>query len=221
MINKLLPTLVNTEKAQIQILPLLHSVCTLDDEKAFETLFRLFYSRLFRFAQQYVHSRELAEEVVSDVFVKLWNNRKEMLRIEKLETYLFTAVKNQSLNYFHQASSHAGSALPDSSSDHLVYTFDPGCELEWKELQAGLETAIDKLPVQCRMVFKLIKEEGLSYKETAEILNISPRTVETQLVRALRKISVALSPHRTDSLPSDRKIYCVLVPIGPLLAIFK
>lgn len=179
---------------------LLHRLSQEEDEKAFEALFKLFYERLIQFSLHYVYSRELAEEVISDVFVKIWNNRKELAAIANLETYLYVAVKNQSLNYLSKLSGYVVSPAGDLFKDNRHDSFDPEKELEFRELQLDLDKAVEGLPAQCRVVFKLIKEDGFTYKEVAEILGLSVRTVETQLSRALKKLSVALVSY----LPSKK-----------------
>lgn len=159
-------------------------------QAAFAGLFRLFYPRLHSFCLQYVHVKEVAEEITNDVFVKLWNRRANMGQIDNLSTYLFVAVKNGALNYLKQYS-HIHVAIEDQEgSTGLINRNNPEQELEWKEISFELTQAIEQLPDQCRTVFKLIKEEGFRYKEVAEILGISPRTVETQLFRALKKLQV-------------------------------
>ena len=163
-----------------------------NDQQAFAELFRHFYDRLFHFCIQYVHSHEAAEEIVSDVFVKIWNRRVELKEVLNLEVYLFVAVKNHSLNYLQQYSSFRIVEIDGSSSAKLINTVDPERELEWKEILFKLDQVVNSLPEQCRKVFKLVKEEGFKYKEVAEILNISPRTVETQLARAMRRLNDAV-----------------------------
>ena len=158
------------------------------NQQAFAGLFRLFYSKLHSFCMQYVHVKEVAEEITNDVFIKLWNRREEILQINNLSTYLFVAVKNYSLNYLKQYS-HLHVAVEDSEgASGLINRNDPEQELEWKEISFQLNQAIDNLPDQCRTIFKLVKEDGFRYKEVAEILGISPRTVETQLFRAIKKL---------------------------------
>jgi RNA polymerase sigma-70 factor (ECF subfamily) len=89
---------------------------------------------------------------------------------------------------------------------------DPERELEWKEIHFHITKAIDELPGQCRNVFKLIKEEGFRYKQVAEILNISPRTVETQLFRAIRKLDKALELYMESSRKGrERKLLLLIV----------
>lgn len=174
---------------------LLNHISQTDDEKAFALLFKLFYARLLNFSLLYVHTPEVAEEVISDVFVKVWNNRRDLAQITNLETYLYVAVKNQSLNYVSRFSGYFVSPATALPLDCLVDTFDPEKELELRELQFDIDQAVESLPTQCKVVYKLIKEDGFKYKEVAEILNLSVRTVETQLARALKKLSVALDPY--------------------------
>ncbi|MCK7557105.1 RNA polymerase sigma-70 factor [Chitinophaga sedimenti] len=163
------------------------------DEQAFAALFRLLYDRLLRFCVQYVGSHEAGEEIVSDVFVKIWNRRAELQEVDNLEVYLFVAVKNHSLNYLEQYSSLRITPL-DSGFSQLTASADPEKDMEWKEMLLKLDGEINRLPEQCRRVFKLIKEDGFKYKDVAAILNISPRTVETQLFRAIRRLTEAIGP---------------------------
>ncbi len=163
------------------------------DEQAFSSLFRLLYDRLLRFAVQYVQSHEAGEEIVSDVFVKIWNRRAGLMDVDNLEVYLFVAVKNHSLNYLQQYSSLRITPL-DTGLSQLSASADPEKEMEWKEMQVKLDVEINRLPEQCRRIFRLIKEDGFKYKDVAAILNISPRTVETQLFRAIRRLNEAVAP---------------------------
>jgi RNA polymerase sigma-70 factor (family 1) len=192
------------------------------NQQAFTSLFRLFYSRLYSFSMQYVHVKEVAEEITNDVFIKLWNRREEILQINTLSTYLFVAVKNYSLNYLKQYS-HIHVAIEDQEGvTSLINRNDPEQELEWKEIYFQLNQAIDNLPDQCRTVFKLVKEEGFRYKEVAEILGISPRTVETQLFRALKKLQLVVNVYIENSGRKQRKIPPAIsgLVFFPIISIF-
>lgn len=180
-------------------MPLWRSICFNDDVKAFESFYYLLYDALVRFSMMYIHQREAAEEIVTDVFVKSWLNRSNLRDLERPDTYLFVAVKNQSLNYIKKYSSVHIVSLDYENDVNLIDTANPQFQLEKKELHFQLDQAINSLPQQCRIIFKLIKEDGLKYKEVAEILNISPRTVQTQLFRAMHKLSVSLKDHSTRS----------------------
>ena len=163
-----------------------------DDEQAFSRLFRHLYDRLLHFCIRYIHVREAAEEIVSDVFVKLWNRRTELEQVANLEVYLFVAVKNHSLNYLEQYSHLRIVPLSGSDTADLRNSVDLERDLEWKEMRFKMDQLVAALPAQCRRVFQLIKEDGFKYKEVAEILSISPRTVETQLFRAMRRLNEGL-----------------------------
>jgi len=168
-------------------------VCFDDDIKAFELLFHTLNTRLIKFCIFYIRQKEAAEEIVSDVFIKCWESRKNLTEVANLETYLFVAVKNQSFNYLKKFSSIHLVQIEASDEVEFVNTFDPEKELERKELHFLLDKAIASLPQQACIIFRLIKEDGMKYKEVAEILNISPRTVQTQLFRAVKKLSIILS----------------------------
>ncbi len=172
-------------------------ICLEDDLKAFETFFHLLNTRLIKFCIFYIRQKEAAEEIVSDIFVRCWENRKSLADIANPETYLFVAVKNQSFNYLKKFSNIHLVQLETSNEVEFVNTFDPEKELERKELHFMMDQAIASLPQQACIIFKLIKEDGMKYKEVAEILNISPRTVQTQLFRAMKKLSVILLGHHT------------------------
>lgn len=197
----------NIKELQIQ-------VARYGDEQAFSALFRLLYDRLLRFCIQYVQSKEAAEEIVSDVFVKIWNRRVDLLQIDNLEVYLFVCIKNHSLNYLEQYSSLRITPI-DNGFSQLSASADPEKEMEWKEMLVKLDKEINRLPDQCRKVFKLIKEEGFKYKDVAAILNISPRTVETQLFRAVRKLNEAIGP----LLPSKSSVNKMKPPLLVLLSL--
>ena len=186
------------------ILPLWHRICFNDDVKAFEAFYYLLYDALVRFSMMYIHQKEEAEEIVTDVFVKSWMNRSSMQHVERPDTYFFVAVKNQSLNHLKKYSSIHIVPVEDSQDVNLIDVADPQVQLEKKELHFYLDQSIDTLPQQCRIVFKLIKEDGLKYKEVAEILNISPRTVQTQLFRAMQKLTACLTGY--SEAPSRKTI---------------
>jgi RNA polymerase sigma-70 factor (family 1) len=185
------------------------------DQRSFEDLYRLFFARLFNFALLYVHKREIAEEVVNDVMINVWNKQQSLQEVQNLETYLFSAVRNQSLNYLSKYSTYHIVSDTGHAQGAIINLNDPEKQLEWKEINFRLNQAIDKLPEQCRMVFKLIKEEGFRYKQVAEILNISPRTVETQLFRAIKKLDKVIQVYMESS--SGKKRNCLPV-IGWLIS---
>jgi RNA polymerase sigma-70 factor (family 1) len=187
------------KKKNVDILGLWNLISTHDDPKAFESLFYLLNPPLIKFSMMYLHQKEVAEEIVSDVFVKCWLNRKTLTEVRNIDTYLYVAVKNQSLNHLKKYSHIHLVQVEDSSELRLLKPNTPHETLEKKELLFKMEQSIEQLPQQCRIIFRLIKEEGIKYKEVAEILNISPRTVQTQLFRAMKRLSAVLTDYLNPS----------------------
>lgn len=187
-------------------------ICLDDDVQAFERLYYTLFNKLIKFSVYYVHQREAAEEIVSEVFVKCWNNRRSLSHVDYPESYLFIAVKNQSLKYRKKYSNIHFVELEDNDFQ-LVDLSDPSKKLERKELHHRLDQAIEMLPAQARIVFRLIKENGLKYKEVAEILSISPRTVQTQLFRAIDKLRQTLKSlsENSKSIEKNGKIFNILI----------
>lgn len=184
------------------------------DARSFEVLFHELNPRLIKFCTLYVHYQQVAEEIVSDVFVKCWMDRVQMQVVEKPETYLFIAVKNQALNYNKRFSSIQVVNIEDHDGGGiLINDASPEMELEKKELIFKMDQAIGTLPRQCGIIFRLIKENGMKYKEVAEILNISHRTVHTQMLRAMKKMSKAMEPYlkKANRQATDNLISTILV----------
>lgn len=161
------------------------------DEQAYEELFHHFYPSLYQFARSFVKTGQLAEEVVSDVFIRIWQKRTALARIRDLKLYLFISTKNTSLNYLRQQKRNV--LLPDDYRVQLssVY-FDPEELLITAEMINRVQQAINQLPPRCQLIFKLIKDDGLKYKEVAGLLNLSLKTIENQMTLALRKIGSAI-----------------------------
>lgn len=184
-----------TEK-RIDLKELWLKIACENDHKSFEQFFYILNTRLIKFCELYVYKKEIAEEIVADVFVNFWSQRAKLQNIENLETYIFIAVKNRSLNHIRKNTSVQLVSLEDSPTEPVAYS-DPEAEIERKELFLKLDQAIDTLPQQCKIVFQLVKEDGMKYKEVAEILNISHKTVQTQMSRAMKKLSREISPYLT------------------------
>ncbi|HVU57834.1 MAG TPA: RNA polymerase sigma-70 factor [Puia sp.] len=164
-----------------------------NDQLAFKELYEKKFFKLFQFALAFVKSQLIAEELVNDIFLKLWNKRDKLDAIGNIDVYLYVAVKNASLNFLRRPEKKHVS-LDEIEIEYLHISADPASVLITSELKKIIEKAINSLPPRCRLVFKLIKEDKLSYKEVAAILNVSVKTVDTQLSIALKKLEGILSP---------------------------
>ncbi|MCG6189385.1 RNA polymerase sigma-70 factor [Maribellus maritimus] len=169
-----------------------------EDERAFKQFFDLFAGRLYQFSFSFVKSKAVAEEVVSDVFFKVWLNRTELVNIQNIKAYLFKAIYNTSLNYLSEMKRKKAISLDDLEVDLGVDLICPETELINKELKFVIEQAIENLPPRCKMIYKLAKVEQMKYKEIGELLDISVKTINHQLSIALRKIGEVIKSYLKD-----------------------
>lgn len=163
------------------------------DEKAFAELYAHFHKRLLDFSKALLHSTESSEEVVEDIFVKIWNRREKINEIENVTIYLYVAVKNKSLNMLAQMAKQL-SKQPFDYIDIVVKetSYNPHDLLITSEMMHRMVQAIEALPPRCKMIFKLVREDGLKYKEISQILNISVNTIDAQMAIAVKRICAAL-----------------------------
>lgn len=181
-------------------------VALFEDQHAFKILFKHYYTTLFQFAVSIVKVREVAEEIVEDVFIKVWDKRKNLTKIANLRLYLYVSVKNHCLNHVTRRGSTT--EIDPDQLDVVCAELVPNPEdlLLASELLQRVNKSIHELPPKCRIVYKMVKENGLTYKEVGEILNISPRTVENHIAAAIKKLTSVLDadfpmPRRSFSLP--------------------
>jgi len=167
-----------------------------DDRQAFERLFREFYRPLTAYAFRFVRDLPTSENMVQDVYLKLWQNRREIIITTSLEHYLFRSVRNHSLNQLDKAkvrSEYLRQQIVQDTEDENYSAFYPEIGLMDK-----IEAAICALPEKRQEIFRMAREEGMKYREIAEKLDISVKTVEAQMTLALKQLREALKefhPH--------------------------
>ncbi len=158
------------------------------NEEAFRRMFHVYYGKMLSLARYYVHSNELAEEVVNDVFVKIWDQRKKLVTIKKIESYLYVLTKNHALNQIRSVRGQQLMTIDTIDLQVKVHPTDPEAELLSKEMLAVFTESVASLPEKCNLVYRMVKDDGLSYKETAAILDISVKMVEKHVGTALKRI---------------------------------
>ncbi len=179
------------------ILFLQNRVAYLRDELSYKKLFFHYYTALHRFSLSIVKDYEAAEEIVSDTLMKIWDMRIKLASIEKLDAYLFTSVKNACLSFL----SKNKIVIADIDSIDVSNISDnenPENKMQLFEIEKRINNCVNELPPKCVMVFKLIKEEGFSYKKVSDILEISQNTIETHMRIALKKIRLELSQYLSE-----------------------
>jgi RNA polymerase sigma-70 factor (ECF subfamily) len=165
---------------------------------SFELLFRTYHSRLCAFAQRYVACPDTAEEVVEEVFLRIWAQRKfEEGCCDSPKRYLYTAVRNQALKVLDHERVVQRWRESARSLDHLPGMSQPPVAADERphadRFAAALQQAIDGLPERCRQAYVLHRQQGTSQAEIAAMMGISVRTVETQLARAARALRQQLA----------------------------
>lgn len=177
------------------ILFLQNRVAYIRDEGAYKKLFFHFHPSLYRFANNIVGDGVIADEIVSDILMKIWEMGSRLAQIDKLNLYLFSAVKNASLTHFSKAK-HQHLIIDEIFENTVVdEASDPEKKLLLSEVQQKIEAAIATFAPQCKLVYRLIREEGFSHKEICSILEVSQNTVETHMRIALKKIRLSLSAY--------------------------
>ncbi|MBT1704554.1 RNA polymerase sigma-70 factor [Chryseosolibacter indicus] len=166
------------------------------DAQSMELLFRRLYPQLCAFANKFLHDLDEAEEIVQEVFFKIWKNRANLNENESIQSYLFTAVKNGCFSLL------AHNKIKDKYASLLEQIYLSGeygtinhDSLIATELEKDFSRVLETLPPECRRIFELSRFEGRKYHEIANELNISIKTVETQMSRALSKIRVQLKDY--------------------------
>lgn len=163
-----------------------------DDTIAYKELFLLYHARLVNFATSITSSKESAEEVVSDVFMKIWTNRSALTSVENFHLYVYIITKHLAINCFMKQKRQRVFSLDETVVEFKTVYLDPEQLMITAEMLTRIRRAIRELPPRCQMVFKLVKEDGLKYREVAELLDLSPKTIENQMTIALRKIAYSI-----------------------------
>lgn len=164
-----------------------------DDGEAYKELFLHYHPRLLSFSKAITHNKESSEEVVSDVFLKVWTLRLTLLRISNFPLYLYISTKNVSLTYLARQKKARVFSLDEIKTEFVSLSYNPEQMLITTEIFRRICAAVQSLPPKCQLIFKLVKEDGLRYKEVAELLHLSVKTVENQMAIALRKLGESAS----------------------------
>lgn len=179
-----------------------HRIASQEDPNAYKELYDIFFHGLYRFSLSIVRSHTIAEEMVSDVFIKVWQIRKRLTEITNLKVYLFTLVKSFSINFIHRQYGEMALGVDEL---HIEPQIEIGNRRELcisPETVKKMQEAINQLSPQGRLIFQLIKEEGFKCREVAMILNISPFIVRNQLAIAVRRIAEILPSYRQTAIPN-------------------
>jgi RNA polymerase sigma-70 factor (ECF subfamily) len=155
------------------------------NESSYEALFRNWYVPLCKMIFRIVKDKALTEDTVQDVFIKLWEKRNDLKIETSLKSYLYRAAINAAFNTLERNKRYPTLSIYDMATEVATHSTTDD-EIHAQELKLKISKTLLELPEACREVFILSRQEGLSYKEIAETLGISVKTVENQMGKALR-----------------------------------
>jgi RNA polymerase sigma-70 factor (ECF subfamily) len=154
------------------------------DAHAFEALFKTYYKQVYNHARYYIKDESACHDVVQEIFLYIWDKRKGLAIEKSIKSYLFMATHNACVNFLQKQATKQraiSNVWPDLPSEQDGYDV-----IFENALRESIEETMEELPEQCKEVFKLSRLKGYKHKEIAQRLNISTRTVETQIYRALK-----------------------------------
>lgn len=165
------------------------------DGKAFEAMYRYYYPRLGKFLIRYVHSKKVAEDLIHNLFYSIWKNREKLEPKGTLRAYLYTAIQNQAFKHLKKQKIRNHSDI----SNHMYLKENQPSQvenIEYQEFKDAVQNVISQLPEKRRQIFLMHREDNLTYKEIAEVLEISIYTVETQMSRSLKFLNEKLARYK-------------------------
>lgn len=168
------------------------------DKTAFKKLFEEYYPKLYWFVNRYLMSKEIADDIVKELFIELWQRKDRFIIQSSLNAYLYASARNRAFNYIRSKQSKEKYLTIRSIEDEELTIItspakNPSEVLEQKELSEAVQSAVELLPGRTKLVFTLHRDDGLTYAEIAQVLDISAKTVENQMARAFKILRSRLS----------------------------
>ncbi len=171
-------------------------------ETQFERIYRENFDRVFYVAKYLTKSEEVAEDVVSEVFISLWKMREKIKSIKDIESYLFISVKNQAIRKLYEEPQKVDGSFHENTAQN-VDRINPEEILLEKELTEAIEEVVSTLPEQCQLIFRMAKNQQMKYQEIADELGVSISTVRTQLAKAFSIVRQFLYDRYHESIDSS------------------
>lgn len=181
-----------THKADEELVDLIRN----ENLEAFNEIYNRYWKILLAKSVNRLKSKEDAEEVIQELFVNLWRRRARLQLRFTFRTYIHAALKYEILNHLTKRNIlKSDLAIEDPDFSRFLIADESFFSIEIKELQLQIDTEINKLPEKCRLIFKMSRNDGMTAKDIADKLEISARTVETQIGRALKILRKSLSSY--------------------------
>lgn len=189
-----------------EIRDLLIAIAYNNDQSAYRTLFIQLHGKLKQFSFSIVRSEEEAEDIVSELFILIIQRKEQLCQLESPLYYFYTTVRNMSLNLLKKQKRRAGLSMDEWQVQLNSIYFRPDLLMITEDMVLKIKMAINTLPNRCRLIFKLIKEDGLKYKEVSELLAISVKTVEAQMAIAMRRMAQSMQVDLQSKQVLEKKV---------------
>lgn len=166
------------------------------EQEAFEKLYKAHYLQLARFSWRYVKSKAVAEELVQELFADLWQDRENIPLEGSIRAYLYKAIRNRSLNHLKHknvARKYNNEWVEENTEEHMTIQYEDHSNKKKERVQEELKKSIETLDPKIKTTFKMHRFDGLTYKEIADILDVSVKTVEYRMTKALKLLRSKLS----------------------------
>ncbi len=186
------------------------------NKEAFDVFFESYYPKLLQFARIFLQSHQQAEDVVADVLTNLLIHRERVFALDHFEAYLYSSVKNKALSSLKKLKKVEPGQDPEVEYRPLeTPTSDPHQLMEQREFTDYILQVIENLPPKRKVVFQMIREEGFSYREVADLLEISERTVEVHLKLAVKDLRENIETYLDRKLPgkNNKKFPNLVMPL--------
>lgn len=177
----------------------------------FEKMYKRYFKKCYSIALYFVQSTSFAEDVLSDVFLTLWNKRENLKDVKDWDSYLFITVKNHAITFLEKNRQDNLNPIDQFTIEIAGNELTPEEKLLKKDIEENMQQAIQRLPEKTRIVYCMAKEEYMSYKQISEALDISERTVNTHMTTAIRKLTEACK-NTLDSFIQNKTIRVLLLP---------
>ena len=182
---------MSTTPSEEDLLSLFRRLSNTSDQAALWQLHAHYFHRIYAYVLVIIGQKEAAEEITNDIFVDIWQGRHLLVNVTRPEIYLFVCAKNKAIRHL-KKKSLTFESLDEIRDIECALEKDPYELLISSEMLKCINDAIAALPPKCRMIFRLVKENNLKYREVAELLEISEKTVENQMAIALKKLSASI-----------------------------
>jgi RNA polymerase sigma-70 factor (ECF subfamily) len=169
-----------------------------NERRAFDQFYAIYYGQVYRFTYYFLRNSNACREVIIDIFFSIWQSRKKLPEVKNIETYLYIIARNESKRYLDKLTDSFMHYYEEIPFQIEAKEFSPEEKVLYEEMEVLLSEIINKLPEKCRVIYLMIREEGLKPKEIAKILSIQESTVRVQLKIAVEKLMTELRKHFPD-----------------------